>query len=262
MDLLSIVSSVWRHKLAALPVILLTILGAYYVFEVKPPVYESSSSFMLVNPPGPPTAAQVHADPKLAKINPNNPYADLGNLAMVADAVIDTVTSDAGQQALIAAGASNDYQVELSPDPDSPPIVDITGVGPSPQVAIRTATLVTQAARADLVQIQTEQGVNHLYMISSITVVNPISARLTVSSKLRTLIAVIAIGAILLFVVISVTDALEKRQAERLTRADARPRRRAKKRPSANLDNLNTGAGHELDRVNSDHAGLIDPLRR
>ena len=42
MDLISIFRAVWRHKLATIPVILFTCLGAFYVVAVKAPVYQAS----------------------------------------------------------------------------------------------------------------------------------------------------------------------------------------------------------------------------
>ena len=75
MDLISIFRAVWRHKLVTIPVILLTCLAAFYVIAIKAPIYQASASFALVYPPGPPTAAQIVANPKLAKINPANPLA-------------------------------------------------------------------------------------------------------------------------------------------------------------------------------------------
>ena len=55
MNLLSIARKIWRYKLATLPVVLLTLFGAAYVVAVKEPVYEASSSYVLINPPTPPT---------------------------------------------------------------------------------------------------------------------------------------------------------------------------------------------------------------
>lgn len=212
MDLLSIVQTVWRHKLAAIPVILLTVIAAFYVAEVKPPAYDASSSVLLLSPPGAPTAAQIAAHPKLAKVNANNPYVDFGDLSVVADAVLNVVTSDSAAQALVQSGADPRYQVTLSSAFGNPPIIQVTGVGATPEKAIQSANLVTSAAMTDLYQMQKREGVNPLYMITSVELVKPHQAQKSVSGKLRTLITVIGIGAILLCVVISLIDAIEKRR--------------------------------------------------
>ena len=204
MDLISIVRSLWRHKLAAAPVVLLTVIGAFYIMAVKAPVYQASSSILLLNPPGQPTAAEIAANHKLAKIDANNPYVNFNDMAVVADAVINVVSSDASAQALVSAGANPNYTAELSSDFGTPPIIEFTGTGSSAQEAIRSATLVTSAAEADLYQMQKSEGVNPLYMIKATELVRPTQAQTASSGKLRTLIAVLGVGALLLFIVVSV----------------------------------------------------------
>ena len=51
MDLLLLVTRIWRHKFITVPVILLTLAGAAYVAAVNKPVYKVSASYLLVNPP-------------------------------------------------------------------------------------------------------------------------------------------------------------------------------------------------------------------
>jgi capsular polysaccharide biosynthesis protein len=219
MDLLSISQAIWRHKLAALPIVLFMILGTIYIFNIKPPVYQASASLLLVPPPDPPTSAQSTVDPRLGRINSNNPYVNLGNLDLVADVVIDLVTAPSAQQALVREGADPRYDVVISTDFESPPIVDITGVGSSAAEAIKSADLVTSAAAADLNQIQQKQGVNSYYLIRGVQLVQPRTAQETVSSKLRDFIVVIALGVIALFVVISVMDVADRRPRSRVASA-------------------------------------------
>jgi capsular polysaccharide biosynthesis protein len=218
MDLFSIAGTVWRHKLAVIPVIVFTVLGAFYVLKIKPPVYQASSEFLLVNPPAPPSSAQIAADPALAKVNTNNPYVNFDNLTVTADALVDLLSSAASQHSLAHAGADPQYQVALSADAGAPPIVQITGVGPSAQEALRTASLVNAAAVSDLDQMQ--NGVNPKYMIKATEIVLPSQAQLQSSGKLRTLIAVLAVGALLMFTAISLTEALEKRRRDGSISAD------------------------------------------
>ncbi len=220
MDLLSILGALWRHKFAALPVMLLTVLGAYYVVVVKAPVYSSSASVLLVSPPVAPTPAQIAANPKLKRLSSNNPYINLGGLPVVADAVISVVTAPTSQQHLLQAGADPRYQITLSTAFGTPPIIQISGVGSSSQAAILSAKLVTRATMNDLYQMQKAQGVNPFYMIRSVELVRPSAATSSVSSKLRTLIALLALGAILLFLVVSVMDVIDRRRKGKLADED------------------------------------------
>ena len=48
MDLFIIARKVWRYKLFTLPVIVLTIFAAAYVMAVKQPLYEATSSYLLI----------------------------------------------------------------------------------------------------------------------------------------------------------------------------------------------------------------------
>jgi hypothetical protein len=213
MDLISIAGTFWRHKLFTIPVILLTLLGALYILKIKPPVYEADSSFLLSVPPGPPTAAQIATDPGLGKINSNNPYTSYGNMSVAASVLADLMTTPAAAQQLVDEGVDPRYQI--APNTEfgfTAPVIQITGIGSTPEGAIRSANLVYAKALSDLYEMQKEQGVNRFYMIKAIPLVLAEKAQLSASSKLRELIAILGGGAVLLFVTISVADAIERRK--------------------------------------------------
>jgi capsular polysaccharide biosynthesis protein len=253
-DLISIAEILWRRKIVTIPLIVLTALGAYYVVKVKPPIYQAESSLLMV-PPNPPTSAQIAADPSLAKINPNNPYLNYGDFAVVADTLIDVVTDSANEQVLVAQGADPRYTLALSTDYGNPPIVEITGVGRTPAIAMRSAELVTKAAEADLVTLQGSQGVNSLYMIKASQLVTPTYASQSVSGKLRTLVAVFAVGVLALFVAISLIEAVEKRRRGKPAKAVAKDRAPQADRPRAPfLSRYRTNPGWAPDDASSDAA--------
>lgn len=216
MDMVSIIRLIWRHKIAVIPVILLTLMGLFYVFVVKPPVYQASATVLLVNPPGEPTTAQISANPQLKNINANNPYVNYNNLNVVADVVMSLVTAEPGQQALVRAGADPRYQVALSSAFGTPPIIQVTGVASSGEEAIRSAALVASAIRTNLHQMQAKQDVNSYYMITSEEIVQPTQAHMAVSGKIRTLIAVLGLSALLLLVAVSMSEAIEKRRKQKI----------------------------------------------
>jgi capsular polysaccharide biosynthesis protein len=223
MDVISIAEMLWRRKVVTIPVLLLTLLGAFYVIKVKAPVYQAQSSLLIV-PPGTPTSSQIAADPALAKINPNNPYVTYNDLSVVADTVIDVVTDPASEQSMAAQGADPGYSLQLSTDYGNPPIIDITGIGKTPQIAMRSAELVTKAAQADLLSLQRTQGVNSYYMITGTQLITPTQATTSVSGKLRTLIAVLSVGLLVLFAGVSLVEALERRRRGQAGGARARQR--------------------------------------
>jgi hypothetical protein len=97
------------------------------------------------------------------------------------------------------------------------PIVQITAKGPSPAAAKRSATLVGKAFNSQLANIQASQGTSKRYRVRTLELSRPDRAQQQTSSKLRDLIAVIAVGVILLFVVVSTMNAREERKRQRLS---------------------------------------------
>lgn len=215
MDLFIILGTIWRHKIVTIPVIVLTLLGLFYVLEVKPPTYQSTGSILLVNPPGPPTAQQIAANPSLGKISTANPYVSYGNLNFVADVVINIVDSPSVQQSLVQAGADPRYAVALAVELGNPPIIQVTGVASNGSEAIRTAQLVVGAVEQHLIQIQQNQKVNSRYMITGQEFAKPEIATKSVSGKLRTMITFLALGLIVLLVAVSIMEAFAKRRRGR-----------------------------------------------
>jgi hypothetical protein len=178
----------------------------------RPHSFEAKANILLANPPGAPTSAQVAANPSLAHINTYNPLVGLENLVQVADVVIQMVNSPAAKEALAEAGASAQYQVGLDTSLETPPVIDVTGVGANFSAAIQSARLVAQAVSQNLYQIQAAKHIDSRYMISSIEFVKPTSATTSVSGELRTAIEVIAIGLFLLLVTVSISQSLDERK--------------------------------------------------
>jgi hypothetical protein len=208
-DLLQITRKVWVHRLVALPVIALTVIGAFYVLAIKKPTYEVSSSYVLINPPDPPTAEEIASNPKLKGLNSDNPYTRFADQSAMIGLLSSRVGAESVRQSLSEQGADPDYRVGPSPDIGYGSfLLEITGVGSSPEGAVRTAQLVGGALTTELQRMQASQGVVPQYMIQAQLVVAPDHALQRVSGKLRPLIGVLVIGAILLFVVISAAEAL------------------------------------------------------
>jgi hypothetical protein len=125
--------------------------------------------------------------------------------------VMDLVGSPTSQPALAKAGVVPGYTLGLSSDFGNPPIIDIAGVGGSPKAATTSARALVAAVENDLYLVQKSESINPFYMIKALEVVRPDIAQKS-SGALRSLIAILAVGIILLFLVISVADALEKRR--------------------------------------------------
>ena len=244
MDLLQISRKVWLHRFVALPVIALTLIAAFYVIVVKKPTYQVSSSYVLINPPDPPTADEIARNPKLKDLGANNPYTRFADQSAMIGLLSSRVGTDSTRQALVAKGADPGYTVAPSADIGFGSfLLEITGVGNSPETAVRTAHLVGNELTSQLTAMQAGQGVSPQYMIRAQQVVSPDHAKQRVSGKLRPLIGVLVIGAILLFIVISGAEALTAIRTEwseakrREAQADPEPAVGAAAREAARSEN-------------------------
>ena len=240
MDLLRILRKIWRYRLITLPVIALTLLGAFYEIAIKAPVYKVSSSYVLINPPLPPTPDEIARNPALGRINPNNPYTRFSDQSVIVSLVSSSLSADAARQQLVNQGADPRYTV--SPDLQlgySSLVVQVEGVGSTPQAAVHTAELVGAALTGELDRMQASQGVDPHYRIKTQQVVPPASPTQQVSSKLRPLVGVLAIGVILLLIAVSAAEALETLRAE----WSGRRRPEGDKRDSLDGTAANNGRG-------------------
>ena len=128
------------------------------------------------------------------------------------------MTGPAERQVLAKQGVTGSYTVAPLTTPyGNEPIVQITAQGPSAAAATKSAALVGKAFKSQLANIQASQGTSKRYWIGSLELSRPDRAEQQSSSKLRDLIAVIAIGVILLFVVVSTMNAREERKRQRLS---------------------------------------------
>jgi hypothetical protein len=219
-DLLAIARKIRRYKLITLPIVALALLGVVYVVAVKKPVYEASSSYVLLNPPAPPTPEEVARNPELARINSNNPYTRFTDQAVVVEILASKMDSESARRELVKAGGDKRYEVAPSSQFGySSPILQVTSMGWTPESAIRTAKLVGQEVTAELDRMQTAQGIDSRYRIDAREVDGPDHAELRASGQLRALVGVLVFGAVLLFMGVSAADALSALRRERVKRA-------------------------------------------
>lgn len=208
MTLLLIARKVWRYKFVTLPIIVLTYLGAGYVIAIKKPVYSTSASYILVNPPSPPTPEEIARNPKIGE-GSNNPYTRFSDQSIVGQILTARLGSRQVRENLAALGADTRYTVE--PDVSfgfSTPIVKITGMGSSSDEAVASANIVGREFTRLLAEMQEARGVAPKYRITSQLLVGARQATPKASGKVRGLVAVLALGGILLFLAVSVMDAI------------------------------------------------------
>ena len=221
MDLLSISRVIWRHKLLVFPVVVLTFAAAFYFLAFSKPLYETTSDYVLAPPPAAPTAAQIAADPALGKIDPNsNVYTRFYDQSIIADAVVARMESSVVQNALLKQGADPRNTVTItSVNGSTEPGVEVLGTGSTAAEALKTSDLVGVALQNNLTDLQTAQGASPDYMFTAVQVANSGPPQVKLSSKLRSVLAVLGIGIVLIFVVVSVGDAIDRKRQERRSQA-------------------------------------------
>lgn len=210
MDLVMISRKIWRHRIATLPVIALTLLGIFYVIAIKTPVYNATSSYILINPPGPPTPDDIARNPSLAHISPDNPLTRFSDQSAVVGLLASVLSNDTQRRALAQNGADPRYTVAPTQSAYgySSQMLEITGVASSGPGAIKTAQVVGNALDAELERLQASRGVAPYYRIKAELVTPADTAEQRVSGKLRSMIGVLIMGIVLLFVVISAAEGL------------------------------------------------------
>jgi hypothetical protein len=211
MDLVAIAQTVRRHKFATLPVIILTFVLVIYVLALSKPDYQATGAYALVNPPPAPTQAQIAQNPALGKVNANNPLVSYGNLTIVAGMVSQAMGTQAVQDALLADGVDPRSTVTLDPSSIAP-VLTVTGVGDTAADAVSSGERLGSAMSTELNAIQARLGVNADYRITTYALGLPDQASLKLSSKLRDLAGVLALGVILLWVAVSIAVARAERK--------------------------------------------------
>jgi hypothetical protein len=229
-----------QHKRVTISVVLLTLIGAFYALEVMPLTFQAKANVLLISPPTAPTSFEIAQNPALA--NASNPYLNLGNPTYVADVMATLVSSRGVQQSLAAAGVSPGYQVtvdnsgEQSGQTVAPPALDIVGTGSSAQAAIQSAGLVASTVSNDLRQLQQSEHVQSKFMITAVEYVSPSSAVGSSSGRFKAALEIVVAGVVVLFVAVSIAQALEDRRRGGPHRG---------RQPSARVDGRSEQAGSQ-----------------
>lgn len=216
MDILSIFLALWRHKLAALLVFILTAGGVSYVVMVQPSQYETTATLLLVPPPGPPSNDAIAADPSLGGARFDNPYTRVYDPAVVISVVATFVGSEQTRDRLVQAGADRRYSIaQTARYGFNSPVVEIRSISKQAALAQQTAQMVIAAFQEQLTAIQASEGVDGRFHIGTRIVDPPGPGIVQASGKLRGMLAVVGLGILALFTVVSTADAIERAREDR-----------------------------------------------
>ncbi|KUM39347.1 hypothetical protein [Arthrobacter sp. EPSL27] len=219
MDPLAVVKTLWHHKFFVIPVVLLTLLAAVYVYQFGPRSYEASMSYAVVNPIVP-TPEEIEKDPELELLNKDNPYLRSADPALVIDVLITRLNSLATADKLQEAGLGSEYAVSRGVGGNGF-VIDIRGVGETEEQAIATASALGKNLESDLKEMQSVNGADERYLFTSLTVSTPDRATELYSNRLRAAIIVFLVGTILVFAAVSLARAIEAAKKNRAVRKSA-----------------------------------------
>ncbi|HYQ75758.1 hypothetical protein [Cellulomonas sp.] len=197
MDPTDVLRTLWQQRRYVLPALLLALGAAAYVYGFAPRSYEVTSTYALVNP-AVPTAEELERDPALAALNADNPYLRSADTNLITDALIARLGAASTVKQLQADGVGTDYGVGPGVGGNGF-VVDITGVGPTPEAAIATTAAVGTVLETELDDLQRVNGADDRYLFTPLLLAPPDDATEQFSSRLRAVIVVLLGGAVLVF---------------------------------------------------------------
>lgn len=214
MDPVSVLRTLWRHRLLAGVVLVLTVAAMAYVLVLSPRTYASTATYALVNPKLP-TTAELEADPALAALNSDNPYLRSSDNSLAAQVLVTVLNGDETAEALAAQGLSTQFAVERSAWSGQGLLLSVTADAPTADGSLATTTALGDRLVDTLRGMQTINGADDRYLFTALEVQTPGKAVEQISDRLRAVIMVAVGGIVLLFGAISIARAVDGRRAGR-----------------------------------------------
>ncbi|MEW1823711.1 chain-length determining protein [Arthrobacter sp. NPDC080031] len=198
-----VIRTLWRHRLVSVPILLLTLASALYVFQFAPRSYETSATYAMINPDIP-TQLDIVKHPELEKLNSKNPYLRSSDPSLIVQVLLTRLNDSSVADKLKEQGLSSDYTVNRGVGGTNGFLVDITGIADTPEKSFATTRTLGVMLEKDLYDAQKIDGADDSYLFSSILVAPPDKATEQFSSRLRSLIAVLLAGVVLMFGAVSI----------------------------------------------------------
>lgn len=205
MDPLTVLTTLWRHKVVAIPVVVLTMLACLYVYIWAPRSYEANVSYALAAP-NIPSNLEIARNPDLGNLNSNNPYLRSNDSSLLTQVVIAKLSDPAYVDQLKQSGFGTDFKITPMTGLGTG-LVTVTATSSSEAEAVGTARSVGEQFISTLNDVQKVNGADDRYLYSPILVRGPGPATELFSSRLRSLIMVGIAGSVLLFGSVSVARA-------------------------------------------------------
>ncbi len=214
MDILSIVRMARRHWVVVILSLAIATAAVAAVVVSTPPTYRATSSVVLLNPPEAPASVTEDAgEVELRALE--NPYERFNDLSIVVDIIRRVLASDPSMDTLVGRGLQGTYTVAANIDFYRGPIIDVAAEAGTEAEALRATQLVVDLLQQTLDDVQTRQGTDPDYFITSDVVVPATRATLVLSSTLRRAVATAAAGALFVLGMVIVADSFSERRREK-----------------------------------------------
>lgn len=213
MDPTDVLRAIWQQRRYVAPTLLVALVAVAYVFQFAPRSYESTATYALVNP-AVPTQEQLDTDPELEALNADNPYLRSTDANLVTDAVIARLGAPSTVKALDAAGVGTEFTAGPGAGGNGF-VIDITGVGPTPEASIATTAAVGDVLQRELHDLQTVNGADDRYLFTPLLITPAEDATEKFSSRLRAVIVVLIGGAVLVFGAVSLGRFVDRTRGRR-----------------------------------------------
>jgi Capsular polysaccharide biosynthesis protein len=222
MDPLTILRTLWHHKWVALPFVVLTLMAGAYVYYFAPRTYDASVSYALTAPDLP-TEHELETNTALATTNANNPYLRSADSSLLSQVVIAKMSDPLLVESLKERGLGTDFKIAPVASLGLG-LVDVTVTADSEATAVTTAQVLGEQFTKTIQSVQKVNGADNSYLYEPILVRGPGPAQEQFSSRLRSLIMVGIVGAIVIFGAVSVAQSVtvnRKRWAEQAKKSDS-----------------------------------------
>lgn len=216
MDLLSFIRTLWRHRWWTLPLVVVIAAATVFMGVAGDRTYEARADLVLIGPPGPPTAAEVEADPSLATARLDNPYARSFDATVITEIVARVIAAEGSGSALPTG-----YRIETARRYGSAaPLVEISARATDPVIASQNAQEISNRFVAALQDLQAVEDVHPRSLITTRSVDTGQDPQEVLTQRLRAVMGVAALGALILIIAITTAQAVAD---HRLTTRRLRP---------------------------------------
>lgn len=223
----SVFKVLWQFKWVTLTVVLLTALAASYVLLFAGHTYRATMTYAIITPKTL-TAAELQEKPELSKLNSDNPYLRSPDSMLLSQVLITKLSAPEIRDDLTKNGLSADYVISQPiRDPSQASwgpgmLWQLTATAATPEVASRSAEVLGDRLMVTLRDMQKINGADDLYLASALSIGGPPVAQEDATDQLRSVIALILGGGVILFGAVSVARRIYLDKERRLARQTVR----------------------------------------